>query len=270
MDKRGIVFVLFSLLVLTFVVSAAELPSWKDRYVNDFGGIFSENQTSELRNSLIALEQDTTAEIVVVTDNECASKGGQSKYASDLLSGWGVGKKEKNNGLLVLYCKEEKKIFVATGYGLEGILPDSKIGRMLDETYVPLRDSGDINGGILSFVSSAISVVEENKGEVLAGTAGGDSSDSWRFIILLLFFIIIVILTIIKNKRVCKKDGLKMKRIGRKGNHYIYKCPHGHIEEITIAAATGYLIAHGLSSGMRGGGGGGFGGGGGGGGGAGR
>jgi len=274
MDKKVLILALLFMLIGVSLVSAADLPQWKEKYINDFGGIFNASQIDGLRSTLIGIEQNTTAEVVVVTDNECASKGGQSQYALDLLNGWKVGKAEKNNGLLILYCKEEKKIFVATGYGLEGILPDSKIGRLLDENYVPLRDSGDVQGGIISFVNVVSLVIEENKEEVIAGTAGKSSSGISSLEIFVIFMLIIMLMRFFSRLRTirCKKDGLKMKKIGRKGNHYLYECPKGHVESVAIAAAAGYFIGRGLGGGFGGGGfgGGGFGGGGGGGGGAGR
>jgi len=278
MDKKVFILVLLFMLIGVGFVSAADLPQWKEKYANDFAGIFNATLVDGLRSTLIGIEQNTTAEVVVVTDNECASKGGQSQYAIDLLNGWKVGKAEKNNGMIVLYCKEENKIFVATGYGLEGILPDSKIGRLLDENYVPLRDSGDVQGGIISFVNAVSLVIEENKEEVIAGTAGGTggSSNPSSWVIFVIFIIIMIAMRIIfsSSKTIkCKKDGLKMKKIGRKGNHYLYECPKGHVEQIAVAAAAGYFIGRGLGGFGGGGGGfggGGFGGGGGGGGGAGR
>ncbi len=177
--------------------------------------------------------------------------------------------------MVILSCKEEKKIFVAVGYGLEGILPDSKIGRLLDENYVALRDSGDVQGGIINFVNAVSLVIYENKEEVIAGTAGRNSGiSSWEiFVIFMLIIMLIKFFSRFKGVR-CKKDGLKMKKTGRKGNHYLYECPKGHVESIAIAAARGFWVGSMLGRGFGGGGGGfgggGFGGGMGGGGGAGR
>lgn len=264
MNKKIAIFVLFSLLVSICFVSAASLPNPREKYVNDFAGIFSANQTSELRAILVGIEINTTAEVVVVTDNECTSKGGESQYAFDLAASWKVGKAEKDNGLLILYCKEEKKIFAATGYGLEGILPDSKIGRLLDENYVNLSDSGNPQGGIINFVNALSLVIDENKEEVIAGTAGGSSSDttSWMiFVILIAIMIFFRIFSRAKGVR-CKKDGLKMKKVGRKGNYYLYECPKGHVSQVAIAAAGGFFVGSMLGRGFGGGGGGGFSGGG--------
>ncbi len=166
----------FFIFIFSISLVFAAVPSYQDKYVNDFAGVFSSLQVGELRGLLSSVDADTTAEFVVVTDNECTSKGGPSQYAIDILNTWKVGKADKNNGLVALYCKAENKIWVSVGYGLEGILPDSKIGRMLDESYIPLRDSGNVSEGIISFIRSVSDVAEQNKEEILSGQAGGSSS----------------------------------------------------------------------------------------------
>lgn len=205
--------VLLLLLIVISInfVSAVQLPNYQDRYVNDFASVFTAGQVLELRSLFRSVDQDTTAEVVVVTDTECASKGGQSQYATDLLDYWKVGKKDKNNGLMILYCKEENKIWVSTGYGLEGILPDSKIGRLLDESYVPLRDKGNVQQGIIDFSKVVAVIIEDNKEEVLSGQAGGNGisgTGDWIFLaIIILFFVSIVFAIINAVKRKKKADG---------------------------------------------------------------
>ena len=176
MKGFALVVLLLILFGMTFSVYAAELPGWKDKYVNDFAGVLSDSQVSEMRSLLAGVDNDTTAEVVFVSDNECTSRGGPSQYALELFTKWGVGKEDKDNGLLVLYCMGEEKIWATTGYGLEGILPDSKVGRMLDDYYVPLRDSGNVSLGIIGFIEQVTLVIEDNKAEVLSGNAGRGST----------------------------------------------------------------------------------------------
>ncbi|MDD5416735.1 MAG: TPM domain-containing protein, partial [Candidatus Aenigmarchaeota archaeon] len=130
------------LLVLVLILSAAvfaQVPNYQDKYVNDFANIFIENETIELRYLFSNIDEQTTAEMTLLTVDTIAPME-MSQYAQEVFDKWKIGKADKDNGLLILYSKEENKIWVSVGYGLEGILPDSKIGRILDETYVPLRD----------------------------------------------------------------------------------------------------------------------------------
>jgi uncharacterized protein len=196
MRERGIFLLVF--LVFIVSVSAVELPNYKDKYVNDFANVLSTGEVGYLRALFYEVDMNTSAEVVFVSDSECTSKGGQSQYAIDLGKYWKVGKEDKDNGLLILYCKAENKIFAATGYGLEGILPDSKIGRLLDENYVPQRDAGNISQGIIAFSDAVSGVIEENREEVLSGKAGRNSN--FDIPIGLIIFLVWIIFVIIASR----------------------------------------------------------------------
>lgn len=213
--KKVMKLFLFSLVLVFITISftSAAIPQYTDKYLNDFANIFTPTQVAELRGLLYYIDTNTTAELVVVTDNECASKGGQTQYAIDILNTWKVGKADKNNGLVALYCKQENKIFITVGYGLEGILPDSKIGRLLDENYVPLRDSGNVSSGIIAVMNAISQVVLDNREEVLSGQASPDyysNTSTDYFTIIIWTFIAYVIISrliraIYNNKNKNKK-----------------------------------------------------------------
>lgn len=210
--KKWLALVVFFLALS--MVYAIDYPSPKDKYVNDFAGVLNSGQVSELRNSLQGIEQDTSAEVVFVSIADCG--GDYDGYAVGLASQWGIGKADKDNGLLELYCQTEKKFVIKTGYGLEGILPDSKIGRMLDDYYVPMRDSENLSEGIVSFTNQIGAVIEANKEEVLSGQTSARKDSEWVFfvIILLVFFIIPSILRVIFKKKIEQGRKLKQKPTG--------------------------------------------------------
>jgi uncharacterized membrane protein YgcG len=220
--KRILVSLVFALFLISFV-SAIDYPSYTDKYVNDFASVLNSEQVAKLRGLFAGVDSDATAEMVFVSDKECASKGGSSAYAIGLLNEWKVGKADKNNGFLILYCLEENKIFATTGYGLEGILPDSKIGRLLDENYIPLRDSGNVSQGIVDFSKVVSDVIEQNREEVLSGQAGGSdigSVEEWIFLAIVALFIISIIIGI-KNAVKRKKNADKKWKMGNKKSYGI-------------------------------------------------
>ncbi len=196
------VFVIFVILLFSSLIQLAsgqQIPNYYDKYVNDFSGIFNETETAYLRELLYEVDLNTTAEVVVVTIT--SSEGYTlADYAMQIADKWKVGKADKDNGLIVLYALTENLIWVATGYGLEGILPDSKLGRMLDDYYVPLRDQGNSKGGIIAFTEQAAKVIEDNKEEVISAQAwdSGDYRDLFEKMILTLlaicFFLWIIII----------------------------------------------------------------------------
>jgi uncharacterized protein len=269
-------------LVLIVVVLAAPLasaqdyPSYADPYVDDFAGIFSPSEASHLRSLLQGVKDQTTAEAVVVTVPTVAPLEPQ-QYATELFARWGVGSKENDNGLLILYAQAEERIWVTTGYGLEGILPDSRIGRLLDDYYVPLRDSCNVTAGIIAFTYAASQVIVDNKDEVAAGP---DPLQPLRdilsgpYIIMLLAYILFISMGVLSATGLlaprCPEDGLRMRYVRTEGRYAVYKCPKGHVVRKKRKRAV--FVAGGFAGGGFGGGfgGGGFGGGGTGGGGAGR
>lgn len=206
---------LFALIVISIFIPtiiASEFPVHYDDYVNDFAGIFNGNEISSLRSLLSEVRQNTTAEIVLVTMTNLSGYTPQ-EYATKLFTDWKIGKADKDNGLLILYAVNEKKIWVTTGYGLEGILPDSKIGRMLDDYYVPLRDEGKINEGIISITTELTKVVEENKAEVISGQ-GANSGNNTLIAIVIIVIVLFIFMFIISRFQKKKDKKTKKKNLG--------------------------------------------------------
>jgi uncharacterized protein len=139
MKKRMLV-PLFLLIMATMVSEGSDALLARlapgTNLVYDFAGVFQPAQKAELENILRGVEQKTTAEIAVVALRSL--EGGEiNDFANRLFAKWGIGKKDKDNGLLLLAAIEDRKVRIEVGYGLEGALPDAKTGRMLDEYVIP-------------------------------------------------------------------------------------------------------------------------------------
>jgi len=194
--------IFFVFLFLSF--SFAAIPAHTDYYVNDFAEVFSQGQIDELTSLLYNLTQDTTAEVVVVTVNSLEGTA-PIDYATEIGQTWGVGKKDTDNGLVILYAKAENKIAVATGYGLEGILPDSKVGRILDEQYVPQRDVNNVSVGIINATKVYVDELYKNKEEIGLIPQQTTSNFEWMVIAIVLIIILIVaglfLIFVVKTKQ---------------------------------------------------------------------
>jgi uncharacterized protein len=269
---------------LAHQASAQQFPDHVDDYVNDFAGIFTGEQASYLRSILSLTRENTTAQVVIVTVDTVAPLE-PSQYATELFTKWGIGKDNEDNGLLILYAKEEGKIWVTTGYGMEGLLPDSRIGRMLDDYYVPARDAVNVTQGIVRFTEEVSAVIRQNPewGDA-SGTGFPDDLPPILYLfmpILAIFmispvgfmFMAIGLIAVVARRfgPRCEKDGARMKSVGSEGSYTVYECPVCHARKKKRRASS-YAYAGGFTGGGFGGGGfgGGFGGGGTGGGGAGR
>jgi uncharacterized protein len=151
--RLGII-LLFSLLILATggAVFAQTFPD-PQGYVNDFAGLLSAESRAQLESQLARLEQDTTAQVAVVTIKSLEGSTIED-YASRLFEKWGIGKKGKENGVLFLVAKDERKLRIEVGYGLEAIITDSRAGRIRDNDILPSFKKGDYENGIIAGVTA--------------------------------------------------------------------------------------------------------------------
>lgn len=115
--------------------AAAETFPEHRGYVTDAAGAMGEwaAKTDALCREI---ERKTTAEIAVLTVRTTGPLPAQ-QYAQDVFDRWKIGKKGKDNGVLVLLAVDDRKIWIATGYGVEGVLPDGKVGGIRDTVMLP-------------------------------------------------------------------------------------------------------------------------------------
>lgn len=198
---------MFAIVMFISIVSSANYPLPRDKYVNDFAGVLNASDQAELRDVFSQVETESTAEMVFVSVDNLS---GQSidQYTFELASEWKVGKSDKDNGLVILYAVSENKIWVASGYGIEGILPDSKIGRFLDDYYVPSRDSGEVQNGIMLVSEKFAEELINNKEEIKSGQgASRDRVQTIMIIIIIAVILIIIIGSIINRSKYGRSRG---------------------------------------------------------------
>ncbi|AMM50857.1 beta-propeller domains of methanol dehydrogenase [Rufibacter sp. DG15C] len=106
------------------------------RLVNDLADILSPQEEAALEQKLVAYSDSTSTQIAIVN---ITSIGGYdiSDYAFRLGEQWGIGQKDNDNGILILTAVNERKVYIATGYGMEGVLPDAIAKRLTEGTLKP-------------------------------------------------------------------------------------------------------------------------------------
>lgn len=188
---KKIVLTLFVFFFCTSYINAADLniPS-PIGYVNDFEGIISNDE--ELEKKLVDYEKSTGNEVVVVTVKDFSGTYIED-YAVKLFEKWGIGKKDKDNGLLILVSKEQRQSRIEVGYGLEGVLTDAITGRIQDEKMIPSFKNDDYTTGINNGVDTVIQIVG---GEVVQGV---NESTTNSDILGIIFIILFTILGFIRN-----------------------------------------------------------------------
>lgn len=140
--------VLLVLLTGTLVHAAPTFPPLTGRVVDD-AHVLSPQTQAELTQSLSALEQRTSRQLVVVT---LPSLGGYEidDYGYQLLRAWGIGQKATNNGAVFIVVPSEHKVRIEVGYGLEATLTDALSSLILQRQVLPRFRDGDIQGGVVA------------------------------------------------------------------------------------------------------------------------
>ena len=180
--------------------SAQSLPPRPNppRLVNDLAHLMQPAEADALEQKLVAYNDSTSSQIAVVTvptldGDEIAD------YAQKLYESWGIGRKGKNNGILILVAQQEHTARIQTGYGLEGAVPDAIAKRIISNTLVPAFRQNQYYAGLDRATDQLIALA---KGEYKADPAdaqpqaGRDGSGSgppfWLIIgILVLVFIML-------------------------------------------------------------------------------
>ena len=151
-----------ALIPLLIVAAGAEsltsIPNPRTRdgtWVTDMPGTLRAETVARLNSTIGDFERTTGAEMAVVV---IGSLDGLSieEAAVRLFDLWGIGKKNKDNGLLLLWSTGDRRIRVEVGYGLEGVLPDGKVGAILDAYVMPKFKSGEFDEGLLAGVDALL------------------------------------------------------------------------------------------------------------------
>ena len=150
-------------LALPLQAIALDVPPLRG-HVNDYASMLSPGAVQELEASLSAFEQSDSTQIVVLT---VPTLGGENleEYSIKVAEAWRIGQQKIDNGVILLIAKQERKVRIEVGRGLEGELTDLVSGRIIRGDIAPLFKSGDIDGGVKAGVASIMAVV---KGEYTA------------------------------------------------------------------------------------------------------
>ncbi|MGA3085196.1 MAG: TPM domain-containing protein [Thermodesulfobacteriota bacterium] len=153
----------FFLYVLPSLVQALEVPGLQG-YINDYASMISPAAKTRLESELKAFEQSDSTQLVILT---VPSLEGDTIEGFGIKVGevWKIGQKNKDNGIIVVVAKQEHKIRIEVGRGLEGRLTDLLAGRIVDLVITPRFKRGDFDGG---FQAGASALIDATRGEFKA------------------------------------------------------------------------------------------------------
>src|SRR4030042_1728537 len=133
--KKWLSLLIFFLWCLPYSACALEVPKLQG-YVNDYAGMISPPAKSKIEEKLRAFEQSDSIQIVILTVPSLEGENIE-EFGIKVGEAWKIGKKGKDNGILFIVSKQERKIRIEGGYGLEGNLTDLIAGRIIDQVIKP-------------------------------------------------------------------------------------------------------------------------------------
>jgi uncharacterized protein len=193
----------FFFLTLLFVGILRGQPSVPDRpkparLVNDFAHLLSGDEIRQLEQQLIAYDDSSSNQMAIITLPALGDYVIED-WALEIGRKWGVGRKAKNNGVLVIVSVEPRKINISPGYGLEGALPDLLCKRIITNEITPSFKQGQYFAGLSNGIKAIRSAAKgEYVNEDSGKSSGGEELSFWIFII---FFAIILLFIIISKNR---------------------------------------------------------------------
>lgn len=202
--------ILFALILaaFSFTVIAQDIPEQPNppRLVNDLANVLSDQEEQQLESDLVQFNDQTSTQIAILT---VPGLNGYdiADFSTRVFNKWKIGQEGKNNGILIVFKpktgNEKGRVFVVTGYGLEGILPDAVINRnVVDYEMIPRFKEGDIYGGLYAGckVIKELAAKEYTAADYQKNTSGKKSEKGgggFVFVIL----VIIILVSIFKGGR---------------------------------------------------------------------
>jgi len=184
---------LFGLLLTVWAVPAtgqlADVLPPSGQWVTDEAGMLSSAQRGALSRKLSDYADSTSTQIIVVT---LPTLGGADPgfYATELGQQWGVGQEGRDNGAVVLVSRDDRQLFIATGFGLEGAIPDAIASRIIRNEITPAFRRGEYYAGLNQGVDAMMAAAAgEYTAERSASGSSGSPVPSLIFMIIIFFLI---------------------------------------------------------------------------------
>lgn len=200
---RGLLFLI--VLAALYCVAEISFPQLTGRVV-DSAGMLDATTEDELIQLLTAHEDATTNQVVVVTQDDLQGYTIE-EFGYRLGREWGIGQNEKNNGVLLLVAKSERKVRIEVGYGLEGMLTDAIASNIIHGIVLPEFRKGQFSDGIRAGARAIVQALAGDYQEVEQSSSKDNSGGSLIFMFFFGFWIIFMIIRAIRGGTVSTRSG---------------------------------------------------------------
>jgi uncharacterized protein len=183
---------------LTNAFAAEVIPPKPAAYFNDYAGVVSKSAALRFNEQLVQFERETSDQVVVAVFPKMQSDNDIAAYTQRVAQEWGVGQKDKRNGVVLFVFTQDRKVFIQVGYGLEGALPDVTVFDITEYRIKPHFRTGDYEGGLAEGIDSIFKAIRgEYKGTgqtALERRRNNGPAPSFLF-----FLIFLIVLSIISR-----------------------------------------------------------------------
>ncbi len=149
--------------VASEAITVQEVPNPRqvnNTWVTDKANILSDSTETQLNQMIGELDAKNGSEIAVVTVPDTKPSVTPKAFATELFNYWEIGKKGKNNGVLLLISSGERRVQIETGSGIQGILPDAKTVSIIQTEITPKFKQQDFDGGTLAGTKALVNVLQ--------------------------------------------------------------------------------------------------------------
>ncbi len=185
------------------------------KLVNDKLRLLTDDQRQALEDKLVAFDKKSSTQITIVTTDDIAGMDA-GEYATELGRQWGVGNKNFDNGVVFLVYRSpdntKRKVFIASGYGLEGVLPDYTCSEIVNNEVIPALKGQDY---YRAFENGTTAIINATQGKYTAPAGYGKGKGISMFKVILIIFLIILFLSIMSKGG--GGNGTYMSRRGHRG-----------------------------------------------------
>lgn len=155
-------------LLLPTAAAEVRLPPPGDRSVHDLASVVRPEDAATMERWHKALFDASGVAIVVVTVPDLEGEP-IDDFATRVGHEWGVGRKGEDRGVVVVLSLAPRRIYIATGYGVEGYLPDGKVGALIDREVMPVLRAGDLSRGLVQASAGLVSAAAAEYGLDIEG-----------------------------------------------------------------------------------------------------
>ena len=184
-------------ILLTINSHAAEvIPPKPDRYFNDYAGVVSKEAADRFNEQLAQFERETSDQVVVAVFSKMQSDSDIADYTQRVAQAWGVGQKDRRNGVVLFVFTQDRKMFIQVGYGLEGALPDATAFDITERHIKPLFRAGNYDAGLatgIDLICKAIRGEYKGSGKTVAAQRHGSGVSG--FLPFLIFVVVLIVIS---------------------------------------------------------------------------